>query len=141
MQSATYVRPRNSTLSAQVSAGVLARRTTAKLPFSDARARMFIHDEAEQLPKAGPGIIILDVSRPVGKLEFWTDAVRAHLASTTVHTRVSAVLVWKTGYTAAEVKLSKELIVNSRAATPLTADTQRVIAAFGDDWPYHLTAR
>ena len=39
---------------------------------------MFIHDEAEQLPKAGPGIIILDVSRPVGKLEFWADAVRAY---------------------------------------------------------------
>ena len=69
------------------------------------------------------------------------DELRAHLASTTAHTRVSAVLVWKAGYTAAEVKLSKELIVNSRAAAPLSADTQRVIAAFGDDWPYQLTAR
>jgi len=120
--------------------GVLTRRTTVKLPFSDTRARTFIHKEAEQLPKGGPGVIILDISRPVGKLEFWADAVQAYLASTTAHTRVSAVLVWKAGYTATGVELSKELIVNPRAAAPLSVDTQRVIAAFGDDWPYHLTA-
>lgn len=128
-------------MSFQVSAGVLARRTTVKLPFSDARARQFIKDEAQQLPKGGPGIIILDVSRPVGKLEFWADAIRAYLASTTAHTRVSAVLVWKAGYTANGVELSKELIVNPRAASPLSSDTQRVIAAFGDDWPYRLTSQ
>jgi hypothetical protein len=132
--------PLLAAMSAQVSAGVLTRRTTVKLPFSDTRARMFIHNEAQQLPKGGPGIIILDVSRPVGKLEFWADAVRAYLASTTAHTRVSAVLVWKAGYTATGVELHKELIVNPRAASPLSVDTQRVSAAFGDDWPYHLTA-
>ncbi len=43
------------------------------------------------------------------------------------------------GYTATGVELSKELIVNPRAVSPLSADTQRVIAAFGDDWPYRLT--
>ncbi len=102
---------------------------------------MFIHKEAEQLPKGGPGIIILDVSRPVGKLAFWADAVRAYLASTTAHKRVSAVLVWKSGYTATGVELRKEVIINPRAASPLSADTQQVIAAFGDDWPYHLTAQ
>jgi hypothetical protein len=134
-------RPVLAVMSFQLVAGVLARRTTVKMPFSDARARMFIKGEAHQLPKGGPGIIILDVSRPVGKLEFWADAVRAYLASTTAHTRVSAVLVWKAGYTATGVELSKELIVNPRAASPLSADTQRVIAAFGDDWPYHLTAQ
>ena len=134
-------RPILAVTSFQLSSGILASRTTAKLPFSDARARMFIHNEAEQLPKAGPGIIILDVSRPVGKLSFWADAVRAYLASTTAHTRVSAILVWKAGYTATGVELSKELIVNPRAASPLSADTQRVIAAFGDDWPYQLTAQ
>lgn len=128
-------------ISFQLSAGVLTRRTTVKLPFSDTRARMFIHNEAEQLPKGGPGVIILDVSRPVGKLEFWADAVRAYLVSTTAHTRVSAVLVWKAGYTATGVELRKELIVNPRAASPLSADTQRVIAAFGDDWPYRLTSQ
>jgi hypothetical protein len=129
-------RPVLVVVSFQVSAGVLARRTTVKLPFSDTRARTFIHNEAEQLPKGGPGVIILDVSSPVGKLEFWADAVRAYLSGTTAHTRVSAVLVWKAGYTATGAELSKELIVNPRAASPLSANTQRVIAAFGDDWPY-----
>ncbi len=132
--------PLLAAMSFQVSAGILARRTTVKLPFSDTRARTFIHNEAEQLPKGGPGVIILDVSSPVGKLEFWADAIRAYLAGTTAHTRVSAVLVWKAGYTATGVELSKELIVNPRAASPLSADTQQVIAAFGDDWPYRLTA-
>jgi len=132
--------PLLAAMSAQVRAGVLARRTTVKLPFSDTRARMFIHNEAQQLPKGGPGIIILDVSRTVGKPASWADAVRAYLANTTAHTRVSAVLVWKAGYTATGVELRKELIVNPRAASPLSVDTQRVIAAFGDDWPYQLTA-
>ncbi|TMD66883.1 MAG: hypothetical protein E6I91_08310 [Chloroflexi bacterium] len=122
----------------RLSAGVLARRTTVKLPFSDTRASMFIKGEAQQLPKGGPGVIILDVSRPVGKLEFWADAVRAYLSGTTAHTRVSAVLIWKAGYTATGVELRKELILNPRAASPLSADTERVIAAFGDDWPYRL---
>ncbi len=131
--------PLLAAMSFQLSEGVLTRRTTVKLPFSDARARDFIKDEAQQLPKGGPGVIILDITRPVGKLEFWADAVRAYLAGTTAHTRVSAVLVWKAGYTATGVELRKELIVNPRAVSPLSADTQRVIAAFGDDWPYRLT--
>jgi hypothetical protein len=130
--------PLLAAMSFQVSAGVLARRTTVKLPFSDTRARTFIHNEAEQLPKGGPGVIILDVSRPVGKLEFWADAVRAYLSGTTAHTRVSAVLAWKASYTATGAELSKELIINPRAASPLSADTLRVIAAFGNDWPYRM---
>ena len=133
--------PLLAAMSFQVLAGLLTRRTTVKLSFSDARARMFIHNEAQQLPKGGPGIIILEVSRPLGKLEFWAEAVRAYLASTTVHTRVSAVLVWKAGYTATGVELSKELIVNPRAVAPLSAYAQRVIATFGDDWPYQLTVQ
>jgi hypothetical protein len=67
----------------RVSEGVLVRRTTMKLLFSDTRAREFIHSEARQPPRGGPGVIILDVSRPAGKLEFWVDAVRSYLASTT----------------------------------------------------------
>jgi len=131
--------PLLAAMSAQLREGVLTRRATVKLPFSDARARDFIKGEAQQLPKGGPGIIILDVSRPVGRLEFWADAVRAYLTNTTAHTRVSAVFIWKAGYTATGVELSKELIVNPRAASPLSAEAQRVIAAFGDDWPYLLT--
>jgi hypothetical protein len=126
-------------ISFRLSEGVLTRRTTVKLPFSNARARDFIKDEAQQLPRGGPGIILLDVSRVVGRLEFWADAVRAYLTNTTAHTRVSAVLVWKASYTATGVEPRKELVVNPRAASPLSADTQRVIAAFGDDWPYRLT--
>ncbi len=62
-----------TSMSAQLPQGVL-RQTTVKLPFSDARARDFIKDEAQQLPKGGPGVIILDITRPVGKLEFWADS-------------------------------------------------------------------
>jgi hypothetical protein len=78
---------------------------------------MFIHNEAEQLPQGGPGIIILDVSCTVGKLVFWAGAVQTYLASTTAHTHVSAILVWKADYTATGVELSKEVIVNPRAAS------------------------
>jgi hypothetical protein len=97
---------------------------------------MFIRKEAKQLPKGGPGIIFLDVSRPIGDLEFRADAVRSYFASMRVYTRVSAVLVWKAGYTANGVALKKELGVNPQAASPLSVDIERIIAAFGEDWPY-----
>jgi len=115
-------------------------RRTVKLPFSDDGARAFVRGEAIQLPPEGPGLIVLDLSAPAGRLQFWRDAVIRYLHRE-AHTRVSGICLSKVGNSFDGVHVEADLVLNPRAAVPLTEEVQSVVSKFGSDWPFAAANR
>lgn len=69
------------------------RHVVARVPYSDKRADAFLHDEAAQLPKDHPGMIMVDVSGEPTAFSSW-GATLARRFQQGIHTRVSGVCLF-----------------------------------------------
>ena len=61
-----------------------------RIPFSDTRAERFLTDESKQLPKGGPGLIMICGPTSKNEARVW-DALMQRRFQPKMHTRVSGV--------------------------------------------------
>jgi hypothetical protein len=75
------------------------RHIAVRIAYTDGRAEAFLRSEARQLSKAAPGLIMIETGDAVGALERWEPVLvgRFRLAQ---HTRVSAVVLFRSGFLA-----------------------------------------
>jgi len=69
------------------------RHVVARVPYSDKRADAFLHNEAAQLPKDHPGMIMVDLSGEPTAFSSW-GATLARRFQPAIHTRVSGVCLF-----------------------------------------------
>jgi len=69
------------------------RHIVARIPYSDKRADDFLHNEAPQLPKDHPGLIMVDVSGEPTAFSSW-GVILARRFQPGIHTRVSGVCLF-----------------------------------------------
>lgn len=98
------------------------RQITVRLPFVDQRAETILTAEARQLPRGGPGLVIVDVRRQPTALDAWEPLVLRRFGPTQ-HTRVSGISMFMpsmittdAGYT---IRPLIKLITNPHASTAL----------------------
>jgi hypothetical protein len=73
-------------------------RVVVRIPFSDMRAERFLTDESKQLPKEGPGLVMISGPSSRNELRVWEALVRRRFQPK-MHTRVSGVCLFAGGMT------------------------------------------
>jgi hypothetical protein len=73
--------------------GEVRRHIMVRWPFTDERAVNFLRHEAAQLPKVGPGLIMIHTSGAVGALKAWRSLIERRFQPN-IYTRVSAVCLF-----------------------------------------------
>jgi len=68
-------------------------QVAVRIPFSDTRAESFLTDEAKQLPKDGPGLIMICGPSSTNEVNLWMALIQQRLRPD-LHTRVSAVCLF-----------------------------------------------
>lgn len=127
--------PRISVLRVQHLPGV-CRHICVRLAFADQRAQQFLESEARQLPKDGPGLIMVAMWNAAGGFGTWEPLLRRRLQPA-LHTRVSGVCLFTSGVCStpdgeAWVPRTK-LIVNPHARHPLPEWVHPQLARFASD--------
>jgi len=119
--------------------GTPHHQVTVRIPFSDSRAERFLTHEGPQLPKEGPGLIMICGPTSRNELRVWSALIQRRFQPD-IHTRVSGVCLFGGGM----VPVGKgygwlvraELIVNPYARVALLEWIQTVVesasGAFGD---------
>jgi hypothetical protein len=115
--------------------GAPHHQVAVRIPFSDTRAEEFLHDEAKQLPKEGPGLIMICGPTLRNELRVWSPLIQRRFQSG-MHTRVSGVCLFSGGM----VPVSKSynwlvqarLIENSHARAALPEWIRTVIVSAGE---------
>jgi hypothetical protein len=72
------------------------RHLLVRMPFSDERAAEFVRQEARQLPRDAPGLIMIDVGSAPGAFREWEPLIRRRFQPT-INTRVSGVCLFSSG--------------------------------------------
>ena len=72
------------------------RHIMVRIAFADERAERFLRREAGQLPKDGPGLIMVQMSGAPGGFRSW-EPLLGRRFSPSQHTRVSAICLWESG--------------------------------------------
>ena len=67
-----------------------------RMPFTDERVEEILRDEARQLPKDGPGLVMIDVTNASGAFESWSELIQRRLQPH-IHTRISGVCLFEGG--------------------------------------------
>jgi hypothetical protein len=88
-------RPRIGSMTGVGGEGAIPRHVIARIPFSDERAEQLLRNEARQLPKEAPGLLMLDTGNAVGALKGWEPVLRGRLHPGQ-HTRVSGICLFQT---------------------------------------------
>lgn len=100
----------------------MRRHISVRLAFSDGRAEEFLTQESKQLPKGGPGLVMINVSGAPGAFKAW-EPLLVRRFQPTVHTRVSAVYLFSAASQLTPegmaVLTQTKLLINPYAATPL----------------------
>jgi hypothetical protein len=73
-------------------------QVAVRIPFSDTRAERFLSDESKQLPKGGPGLIMICGPTSKNEVRVW-DALMQRRFQPKMHTRVSGVCLFAGGMT------------------------------------------
>jgi hypothetical protein len=93
-----------------------------RIPFSDLRAEQFVTSEARQLPKDEPGLIVMNLTSTPGAFARW-DPLITRRFQPSIHTRVGAVALLRSGYVSGDqgerVELESKVIVNPFARLQL----------------------
>jgi hypothetical protein len=76
--------------------GTPHHQIAVRIPFSDTRADEFLHDEAKQLPKQGPGLIMICGPTSRNELRVWSALIQRRFEHR-IHTRVSGVCLFAGG--------------------------------------------
>ena len=97
-------------------------QVAVRIPFSDTRAESFLTDEAKQLPKGGPGLIMICGPSSSNEATLWTNLIQQRLRPD-LHTRVSAVCLFSGSMAPVGPRygwlVRASLITNLHARTPL----------------------
>lgn len=122
---------------AVVGPGLHRRHLSVRMSFSDDRATAMLHDEAQQLPKDSPGLVMAGVGLATGAIKTWEPLLRSRFRPT-MHTRVGGVFLWN-GATVATPKgmdqlFHTQLIVNPHAALPLPNWIVDTLSEIGDEF-------
>jgi len=107
-------------------------QVAVRIPFSDTRAERFLSDESKQLPKAGPGLIMICGPTSTNEIRVWSTLVQKRFQPQ-MHTRVSGVALFGAGMAPVGNRygwlVQVSLIPNPHAHTPLPEWIRNVIAA------------
>jgi hypothetical protein len=97
-------------------------QVTVQIPFTDERGDAILHDEARQLPKEGPGLVMINVANSPGNFDAWASFILPRFQPA-LHTRVSGVCLFSEcvlgstpGY---DYVVDARLLVNPHAKRPL----------------------
>jgi hypothetical protein len=69
---------------------------SVRFPFTDERGEGILREEAKQLPKDGPGLIMINVANNPGNFDAWASFIAPRFRRD-IHTRVSAVCLFSEG--------------------------------------------
>ena len=72
-----------------------SQRITARTPYLDKRIDRLLENEAKQLPKGSPNLIILDASQIIGRLHLWDNIILRRFQPN-INTRISGVCLLQT---------------------------------------------
>lgn len=110
--------------------GVKTAQGTVNMLINDPYALRKLGDEAKQLPKGYPGVIVLDISGVFLQLEDWQNVITKELSAGRRFTRVSAVvLIQMMNQAHSGLKVEKAtVIINTRAKVPLNQFEEQVVS-------------
>jgi hypothetical protein len=98
------------------------RHIAVRIAYADERAKQLLNDEAQQLPKEYPGLVMIDMNRAPGGFEAWEPLLR-RCFQPTQRTRVGAVCLFMSEMQATEEGfawfLQTKLLINPHARFPL----------------------
>lgn len=113
------------------------RHVALRLAFSDHRAQQFLASEAKQLPKEGPGLIMVQTAHALGAFKTWEPILRRRLQPS-LHTRVSAICLFHSGLEFTENGQAwiprTKLILNPYAKHPLPGWISQQLSRHASDW-------
>ena len=99
------------------------RHISVTIAFADERATKFLHDEAIQLPRDAPGLVMIDAAGPIS-LRDWEAHIEGPLQPK-IHTRVGGVVLFRAegGVVGGRggLGLGGRLVLNKHAKLPLPA--------------------
>ncbi len=97
-------------------------QVTVQMPFTDERGAAILDYEAKQLPKEGPGLVMINVGNSPGNFDAWASFILPRFQPE-IHTRVSGVCLFSecvlgtaAGY---DYLVDASLLVNPHAKRPL----------------------
>jgi hypothetical protein len=112
--------------------GTPHHQVAVRIPFSDKRAEEFLRSEAKQLPKEGPGLVMICGPTSPNELKVWTELIQRRLQPK-INTRIAGVCLFSGGMEPVGKKygwlLRTTLIINPHARVPLPKWVQTVIAS------------
>jgi hypothetical protein len=113
------------------------RHLLVRLPFSDERAAEFVRQEARQLPRDAPGLIMIDVGSAPGAFEEWTPLITRRFQPT-INTRVAGVCLLSSGVVLSPnggvCPSQTKLLVNPYAKVPLPSWVTETVTAAGAEY-------
>jgi hypothetical protein len=117
------------------------RHIAIRMAYSDERAERFFRREARQLPKDGPGLLVIQMSRAPGGFKSWEPLIRRRFQPT-INTRVSAVCFLGGGsvLTPDGEKLLPEtkVLANPHAAFPLPQWIGDCLTRAGEELAHYM---
>jgi hypothetical protein len=100
------------------------RHISVRIAYADSRAKRFLSNEAKQLPKDHPGLIMIDMTHAISGLSSWEPLLRRCLQPTQ-RTRVGGISLFFGAQMLTDKGLawvvSKKLLVNPHACLPLAS--------------------
>jgi hypothetical protein len=123
---------------------LMARRVTppdrhiiVRMPFLDERAARIMGEEARQLPKEFPGLLMIDVGEAPGAFRGWEPLIRRRFQPL-INTRVSGVCLFSSGVLltadGAACPSETKLLINQHAKIPLPPWIADALAAAGAEY-------
>jgi hypothetical protein len=113
------------------------RHLLVRMPFSDERAAEFVDQEARQLPRDAPGLIMIDAGAAAGAFREWEPLIRRRFQPT-LNTRVGGVCLFSSGVVVAPgggtCPSQTKLLVNPHAKIPLPPWVAETIDAAGAEY-------
>jgi len=108
-----------------------------RIPFTDERADEILREEKRQLPKDGPGLLMIDVANASGAFESWSGLIQRRLQPR-INTRISGVCLFEGSMVPTEKGydwlLRTTLVTNPHARFHLPNWIQAAVAAAGKDF-------
>jgi hypothetical protein len=89
-------RPRLGMARTIVENGIPQRHIAVRLAYADQRADAFLRQEASQLPKTAPGLVMIQTSGTTGGFRQWAPILSSRLRPRQ-HTRVGAIVLFQSG--------------------------------------------
>lgn len=114
--------------------GLMTRRVVVRIPYQDERAEEFLNREAAQLPRGGPGLVMVDMGEAGSGFTAWPPLIARRLQPN-VHTRVGGVCLFASHVTLGErgvvLRSETKIMINAHAKAALPSWISETLALFG----------